>query len=357
MIPDRIASLKFSLLSRGVYIEPDAAVSLTDNWRRPLFVDDYPTTNGITLRLPFDVYANASIAHLAEDAAAHLIRNANGGGYSLATCDEFIPVEPLPLPSYATGETSCCPGVASHADRVRLPLVSGCAFSCGFCDSPLTRYGRQDKRDLLRLLDIAVSDPSLPVRHALISGGTPRPADAEWYESTCTEIVMASPVPVDVMFTPRGDDFIDRLVSAGVWGLSINLEVFGDAAAAQLCPSKHAIGRVGYARAISRAVSQLGADGRVRSLMIAGLEAPSDTLAGVEFIASLGCDPVLSLFKPAAGTCLAEHPSPDPEMIHDLYNSAREIAQSCGVQLGPRCIPCQHNTITLPEPDSGYYYS
>ena len=80
------------------------------------------------------------------------------------------------------------------------------------------------------------------------------------------------------------------------------------------------------------------------------------TLDGVRFLAELGCDPVLSPFRPAKGTDLANEAPPSAAFMEEAYLAAREIATAHGVELGPRCIPCQHNTITFPEGDA-YYYS
>src|SRR5574340_1458117 len=105
-----------------------------------------------------------------------------------------------------------------------------------------------------------------------------------------------------------------------------------------------------------RAVRAFG-PGRVRSLLIVGLEPEESVLRGVEFIASHGVDPVLSPFRPAPGTRLADVRPPSADAMRRLYESAEEIAQRHGVKLGPRCVPCQHNTITFPDGTDAYVYS
>ena len=121
-------------------------------------------------------------------------------------------------------------------------------------------------------------------------------------------------------------------------------------------PLKHRLGLSRYGKAIERAVRATGGSGKVRSLILVGLESVESTLAGVEFLAQRGCDPVLSPFRPANGTPLQRQRPSSPEELQRVYLEASIIADSYGVMLGPRCIPCQHNTLTFPEGD-GYYRS
>jgi hypothetical protein len=163
-------------------------------------------------------------------------------------------------------------------------------------------------------------------------------------------VVRASPLPVDVMFSPTVDDvlLVDRLVDAGVHSFSINLEVFSTSAAASLLRTKQVLTRGRFAETVSRAVELLGSTGQVRSLIIPGLEAVDETLEGVEFLAGLGCDPVLSPFRPSDGIALASRPPPSVADLTEVLHESRRIVARHGVALGPECVPCQHNTLTFP---------
>jgi hypothetical protein len=46
---------------------------------------------------------------------------------------------------------------------------------------------------------------------------------------------------------------------------------------------------------------------------------------------------------------LRDHPVPTASFLEEAYLGAREITQRRGVLLGPSCIPCAHNTLTLPD--------
>ena len=83
-------------------------------------------------------------------------------------------------------------------------------------------------------------------------------------------------------------------------------------------------------------------------LILVGLEPAEHTLAGVEHLAAMGVDPVLSPFRPARGTRLADAEPPPVSLLADVLEEARQIAVRHDVALGPRCGPCQHNTLTFP---------
>ena len=44
-------------------------------------------------------------------------------------------------------------------------------------------------------------------------------------------------------------------------------------------------------------------------------------------------------------------------MVGAIGLSTANIVERYGVKLGPRCIPCQHNTLTFPDDSGAYYYS
>jgi len=46
-------------------------------------------------------------------------------------------------------------------------------------------------------------------------------------------------------------------------------------------------------------------------------------------------------------------PPPSAEELLDVYLRARDICGELDVPLGPRCIPCSHNTLTFARHGSG----
>lgn len=358
-----IQQLKLRLLSSGVGIDGPARAARTDDGNAPLTVNDYATTGGLTIVLPEGVYVNAPInasirGPRARPPAGVVRFDPDSAQYLLETEEGHTIVELLPQPGYVGRGDGLADGVMTHADRARLMPVDGCSCSCGFCDAHLRSYMLRPWGTLKRALDIALSDPRLPARHVLVSGGTPITAHRSYLDDVYRRLIEGCPCPVDVMLAPRpGSDIIDKLVEWGVGGLAINLELWDDAIASHLTPFKQVIGKAEFARTIAHAVELTGGAGRVRSLLLVGLEPPESTLSGVEFLAEMGCDPCLSPFRPAVGTPLASRLPPSPESMAEVYLAARDIADKYGVKLGPRCIPCQHNTIAFPDDDGAFYYS
>ncbi len=355
--------LKISCFSRGIRIDDMAQRCLTRDGEVPLSIHEYATTGGVTLRLEGGVYVNAPFDEwYCENPEAVLTVDSRTGKLAVDFEGEAFPAEFLPLPGYLGARDTkgrlVSDTVMSHADRARFSPIAGCAYHCAFCDSPAAKYARRPVEQLLAALAVARADTSLPVRHILISGGTPAPRDYAYLDDVYEKVIRSSDIPVDVMMAPRPDlAIIDKLADWGVYGYALNLEVYDDDVARQVVPQKHRIGRAQLAAAIERALGCTGGRGRVRSLIVVGLEPLEDTLAGVEFLARLGCDPVLSPFRPARGTHLATLVPPSIEFLERVYLESLDIVERHGVKLGPRCIPCQHNTLTFADGTDHYYYT
>ncbi len=352
--PLTIELLKATALAEGVRLSAEAERLLSNGGRTPLTVHEYATTGGITVVLPGDVYLNAPFDdwYCAESTVAVDVLD---GSLVMRSGIATLPIKRvLPLPGYldvidASGHRAA-DTVMSHGDRVRLSPIVGCAYDCSFCDLASARYERREAAQLIAAMQVALADEVLPVRHALISGGSPGRRHHPWFEATCTSILEACPVPVDIMMAaiPGDPGFVDRMVDAGVTGFSLNIELFGSEAAGLHIRAKHRHARPGFDEFASRAVQRLGRGGAVRSLILVGLEPPEDTLAGVEHLASLGVDPVLSPFRPARNTKLSEREPPSATLLLEVLEASRQIVREHGVHLGPRCVPCQHNTLTFP---------
>jgi biotin synthase-like enzyme len=206
-------------------------------------------------------------------------------------------------------------------------------------------------------LAVAIRDTEVQVKHIMISGGTPSSKDLKYLEEIYESLIRNSHLPVDVMFTPPSTEIIERLVKWGIHGFAINLEVYNTNIAEQIVPQKYKYGRKLFTECIEEALYLTEGHGRVRSLLLVGLEPIEETLKGVEFLSKLGCDPVLSPFRPAQGTPLEGLRPPSYEDLERVFFESLNIVERYGVKLGPRCIPCQHNTLTFPDGSTEYYYS
>jgi hypothetical protein len=359
---DVVTRLKIHCLSAGIRLAPDVIGPLTHNGEVPLTIHEYPTTGGVTIRMG-DVYLNAPFDEWYCSRSKAVLARAPDGGFEVRYGGDAVPCEVLPLPGYLSAVNSLGQSVTdttmSHCDRIRVSPISGCILDCGFCDVPTSRYQRHRPEEILASVEVAKRDGNLPTHHMLISGGSPGPNHFGWFDEMVCAVTAGSGLMTDVMMSPREGDltYLNRYSAAGVQGFSLNLEVTGAESAARIMPRKHARSSPHIARTVEGALEAVGGDGRVRSLVIIGLEDAETTLRGIEFLARLGCDPVLSPFRPSRNTPLANLEPPTEEYLLEVYLRALDIAAAHGVRLGPRCIPCQHNTLTFPDGTSDYWYS
>lgn len=362
--------LKFRLLADGVQVTRSAHAAWRERFAGPLTLGEYATTAGLSLVLPGDLYVNAPLAER-EDVST---LGYGDGSFFVAHGRELVPVDVIPVPAFhsrtlvdrtnGTVQPYTNFGV-THTDRVRVSPIGGCAWRCSFCDLPFEfRYRKKHEENLLDVIAAAAVDAAAPARHVLISGGTPRapiparpgrPAsdDEAWLDEVFAAITDRSVLPVDVMMSPRRDPSHPAwLRSIGVNAVSINLEISDPDRAQQLAPAKAQLGRAYSLDYIERAVDAFGV-GFVQSLLVFGaaIEPLESTLRGVQDLVDRGCVPVLSGFRPHPLTPLADAPAVTFEEMVEAYLRTREICDlaSNGVRPGPRCIPCQHNTVTVPE--------
>ncbi len=357
--------LKIELMQRGVRLSDPALEALPKSRFNQIVYRDYPTTGGLVLKIAPDVYANCPVDLRSE---SPFTLNWSNEGFSLSGNGANRPVEVLPPPLFALENKMLASGdpvrnlVMAHADRARIMPIYGCAFHCEFCNAPRVRYRRNSIESLDAAFRIALEDPLLKPRHTLISGGTPESRDEDF--AYLDEVYRYFPdrypdMDFDLMLAPRSrrpgpgshtrrkyKNYIKFLHECGVKGLSINLELYGDAPRKKIIREKEQIGRENYFAFIELAVERFGPQ-RIRSCLVVGLESPEDTLAGVEEIARRGCMPVLSPFIPAPGTFLAREKSPSPDFLERLLFESKKIVDRHGVELGPTCKACCHNNLSL----------
>lgn len=353
---------KFALLSHGISIAADAQKYIDDrNDSRAMTPADYASTSGIILAVEDDVWVNAPIAthnanfvgtpeyELTVDRDALVVR---GPGVDISA-KFWLPPAYHGASNHAGVEFNSL--AVTHTDRVRISPIEGCAMTCKFCDLPYEfRYRTKSVADLVDSVREARDDRIQPAAHVLISGGTPRAADFDYLREVYERVIATFPdLPVDVMMVPLGEVLdVKWLAGLGVNELSINLEIYNTEIARSMMRRKFDQGRDHYLDFLESAAELLGAR-RVRSMLMVGLEPMEDTLAGVDAIAARGCVPVLSPFRPDPSTPLHAMTPPTQAYMEETYLRALEVAHSHDLPLGPSCIPCTHNTLTLASSHSG----
>ena len=357
---EKLEWLKLHIMCKGIRIDDRARGKIIKDLGR-LSLFEYATTSGLALKLEGGIFVNANFAeHYCRDSDLELfLRN---GDFILGSCEGEWRVEIMPHPGYLNMRSSAgnpiTDLVMTHNDRVRISPVQGCANRCKFCDLGYRkRYRVFPYEELLEAAEMALRDKRLQPRHVLVSGGHPHTSDISMLDDIYIRLARAISQPMDIMMLPRKDcSVLEGLKEAGVDGLAVNLEIYDRRRAKSLMPQKAELGLETYCSFLSRAVELFGR-GKVRSLIILGLEDYETAIKGVELIASLGADPVLSLFKPAVYTPLERWDPPSEEAVIYIYEASKEIARRYEVALGPRCVPCQHNAVSFPYSEDYYEWS
>jgi len=361
-----IERLKVALMTDGMSVTDTARWELAGGDEvRPLTLADYASTSGISLELEGEIWVNAPIHDFNPNfvAAPEHVLDFEGGCFSVRSGDLDVEAAPVPVPDYHDQTNSWGDPYTSfaitHTDRVRISPIEGCGIVCKFCDLPYEfRYRKKPIDGLVDSVRRALDDRRLPARHVLISGGTPRREDFDYEQQVYEAIATAFPeLDIDIMMLPSpGLLDLSHLAAIGIHGLSINLELYNQRRADEVMPLKARLTRDYYLDFIEEAVEVFGR-GRIRSLLLVGMEPMEDTLRGVEALAQRGCEPVLSPFRPDPATPLRDLKPPSASFLIETYERSLEIVSRHGVKLGPRCIPCHHNTLTFPDGTDSYYRS
>lgn len=350
--------LKAELLTGGIRFSEEIHDFLTSGGK-PLSLKEYVTTSGLILRVEEEIFVNAPINQnnskwVLEKASDRIVLRERKG-------EREYEVKRVPLPDYISKRTEDgIPFVdvgVTHTDRVRVSPIEGCTFNCAFCDLNLHPYRKKPIASIVETIQGASKDCTLPAKHVLISGGTPKQEDRKYLFEVIKSLAKEIDLPIDIMMVPPSskNEYLKTLYDLGINGLSINIELFNKKYLRRYVPEKAIVGREYYLKFIETAVEMFG-KGRVQSLLIVGLEPLEDTLEGVKALSKIGCIPVLSPFIPPKGKDLEKHPHISADDLIKTYYLAQKIARENGVFLGPKCIPCQHNTMTLPDGDGYIYY-
>jgi hypothetical protein len=369
---DRLAAwCKFDALAQGLRLDESAKAVLFGDAapvtvKRPLRTRS-GVSGGIDLQLSERLFVNAPILEpfaaesgllLCVDDEQLTIKSDDG--------DLSLVVKPIPEPGfYSTRTATANRPMASVAqmcspDRLCYGMTGpACSFwrediRCQYC-SIGTKVNpdalRKQEDELYETLEAALTEATWPARHVLLGGGTPSGPDmgAKLAARLCRGIKARFDLSVYAMIVaPLRDEFITELHAAGVDELGMNLEFWSDTAWRTYIPGKtERVGKRRYLAALEYAHSLFGPE-RTRSILIAGLEPAADTIAAVSTLASLGVMPILSPFRPLAGTILEGARGLSTGEYVALFETCKAVTEEAGVPLGPTCICCQNNTLSLP---------
>jgi pyruvate-formate lyase-activating enzyme len=363
---NKLVKMKAEIMSDGLVIDDSVRGALTADGS-PISLNDYASTSGVILKAEGDSFINAPVADFNDNFVTKPNWRLCSGGDDLCLTGPSgdFATEFVPVPSYhertLNNGTPVTNIAVSHADRLRLSPTNGCTFKCQFCDIPYeTKYnGVKSLEAIAEATAIALADTALKAEHILISGGVPPRCDFGAEMAVYEKVITENPdLDVDIMMAPIPELLdLEKLKEIGVHGLSINMELWNTELSKKIMPSKLHLEREQYLNFIEKAAALFGRSA-VRSSLLVGLESMDDTLKGVRALAERGADPMLSPFRPSPVTPLANIKPPTAnELVETYYRAAEIVSHFNGVELGPRCIPCGHNTMVIPDDSGTYYYS
>lgn len=239
------------------------------------------------------------------------------------------------------------------SDRLRLHHTNACVFKregkgCAFCDIRMDKE-RITLEDIYEVIDFYLENTEF--KHFLVGGQSEISSTEYLYIiATIKYIREKSDKKIYVMCLPPKDlGVIKELYDAGATEVAFNIEVFDRSLAAEIMPGKGRFPLGQYMEALQEGVTVWGKDGAVRSIILVGLEKDKTFFEGLELLARNYVQPILSVFRPLPGTEMFDRIPPSNEYLIDVYNKAVNICANYGVKLGPSCVQCQNNTLSLPE--------
>ena len=323
------AYLKLELAVRGLRLDP--SVRQHPELFRADFLGDQ-VTRSLDLALSGDVRVAVAVEEpgassspfvlVADEGRFYLVRGGNG------TAERLRAVRPVPQPRFYERRTNTGTPMwrvaTVHGSHIVVNPGAACGFSlrgtpCRFC----VEGARATDRETVA----SVADVVETVRAAFDEGA----ADLVYFNTGYFEgedggIAFLEPYIAAVrrhfdtlvatqVHPPRSDRWIDRTYAMGVDALSYNLEIFDPDVLSRHCIGRvRYIGRERYLDALAYA-ARIFPSGTVWSELVAGLEPPESTRAGIDTLVRAGVVPVVSIFHPLGETALRERLLPEPAAI------------------------------------------
>ena len=140
---------------------------------------------------------------------------------------------------------------------------------------------------------------------------------------------------VGVQLTPERDfSRYDRLIDLGVDHFSFCVELMDPAWFARICPGKaRTLGQDLFFEAMEYCAARLPR-GAVSGEIIAGIEPISQTIAGIERIASRGAFPTVCIFRPTIGSAMADWRPPDYDDMRVVMAATYDACRRHRIPIG-----------------------
>lgn len=237
-------------------------------------------------------------------------------------------------------------------DRLRVNHSSVCYYKsigkhCKFCNLPFTNQ-KYSKDDIYEVVKQYLVEEKF--NHILIGGGSAEPDDNfENIIDIAKFIRLQTDMPLYLMSTPpRNKKVIHKLCDSGINELAFNIEVFDRNLAKKYMPGKGLIPLSQYYSAYAEAEKRLTKND-IRCMIVLGIDDEKTVLNGIKKLCKIGVQPMLSVFRPMPNTPMENQFPISWLAVYELYIKAQKICSQYKIRLGPSCISCQNNTISIPE--------
>lgn len=362
------ALLKLDLYCRGVRL--DSTCFIEEDGGRQVLRTRAGLGSGLELILPGGSWTNVPVTEEFATRSPYLLRRI-AGRYLLTREGEVIaPVELSPRPAWY--ERAC----SSGRPMTRIGTLQGtylgiyqakvCEFwtqkpakvNCKFCSVGLNLgIDDADEKSIEEVMEVvlAARDESGITYVDFNTGHFEGDTYLDLLEPIVRRVKEETGLLVGVQTPPHRDlRRYDRLREIGVNRVSFCFEVFDRAIFRELCPGKHAEYGLDYYLEAIEYCARLGARGPrhepwvANGEIIAGLEPPESSIRAIDWIVSVGAIPTVCVFRPLAGTDLADHPPPRTEELVPVFRRLYEATMERGLPIG--CAPgIQVSLVLLPE--------
>jgi len=303
------------------------------------FPAGFRSPNGLTFGLRWDRRSPYSLIY-------------DKGTYYLAHHGKVIfPIEFLERPNYyglKTSDGASMNVIAGYAQEGALAIAysNECALKekdhdCKFCNINATKdtYGEAEgvgwkyPKQVGEAVAAAYRDGA---RHLTITGGfVAERREVEYYLDVADAIKEHTGLDdfngTACVGAPHDLSIIDKYKEAGYRTIATNIEIWDRNIFKAICPGKELQcgGWEHWVKALEYEVEVFGR-GRVRSVIVAGIEPKDSTLEGIEYLASKGVICLASSWNPNPGSALEGHRSPEPAWHIDLHHKATAIYRKYG---------------------------
>ena len=348
-------ALKITLMTQGVRLTPEAEAYLKANGGiregNNNAIDVY--VRDMVINAPCDVSFISFTPY-----TIRLTENNETELYYYETLIDAIKLYPMdPLQGKRTKSGRYYADIAYlSTDRLRVHMTNKCIYkkmgrSCRFCNIDTEDTGVLiPMEDIIEVVeDYLANAPEL--KHFLVGGQS---AEEHSEKTRVVEIIRAirerSDKNIYVMSLPFSLQTVSEMKEAGMTELACNIEVFDDEVARKIMPGKGRIKRAYYMDVLRYAAGLFEDNkGAVRSALIVGLESHESFIAGIKALIEDGIQPIVSVFRPLPRTDLEHLMMPSATYLYKVFLEAEALCREKGLSLGPACINCQNNTLSLPD--------